>query len=186
MSNTEKKQSVTLEELLQVKRHEKPDPEFWNSFENNFERRRLNALVERKSIFESLWSPTIKALAFSGPALLLFGLSAYWLQNHDALQESRLPSPSPLKVSDVNLAESSLKEQISPAIAPRDIEQLATSQFVVDAIEQSGSHPMNFRKVLYTPAIRLSIPNGSSYVKDNMQSRNYGVTTADVKLGRNF
>ena len=62
---------------------------------------------------------------------------------------------------------------------------LSSSQFVVDAIEDTPSS-MNFRKVLYTPAIRLSAPSGAFYVRDNMSSSNYRVTTADMKLGRNF
>jgi hypothetical protein len=77
-----------------------------------------------------------------------------------------------------------LTEETLPILAMNEGQH--SSQFVVDAIEDTSRNGLNFRKVLYTPAIHLSAPSGSFYVKDSFSSRNYQVTTADVKLGRNF
>lgn len=40
---------VTLEDLLKLKRHEEPEPAFWDRFERDFEQRRLRALMSRES-----------------------------------------------------------------------------------------------------------------------------------------
>jgi hypothetical protein len=64
--------------------------------------------------------------------------------------------------------------------------QRAASQFVVDAIHADSDRALNFHKVLYTPALHISAPAGASYVRDTFSSRSYDVTTADVRLGRNF
>jgi len=187
MSDTKKKPTITLETLLHVKREERPDLDFWNSFDSSFERRRLNALVERKTLFERFWSPTIRALAFSAPALLLVGASAFWIRSHvpvDSVEAGLRPSP--LHVSDAPVKADG-NALTGTVLASTELEAGASNQFVVDAMfEDHSNRSMNFRKVLYTPAIRLSIPTGASYVKDSMTSRKYGVTTADMKLGRNF
>lgn len=41
---------VTLEDLLKLKRHEKPDDAFWNTFEKDFKKRTLQELVTRPSL----------------------------------------------------------------------------------------------------------------------------------------
>jgi hypothetical protein len=122
-------------------------------------------------------------MAIGLPALFLVALAVVW-------DNKEVVTPSPLVVSsDVE------KPVIENTIARTDMSGdeyaslmdagAATSQFVVDAI-QASNKSSHFRKVLYTPAIRLSAPTGASYVRDSMSSSAYKVTTADVRLGRNF
>jgi len=183
MARTHKNQKITVEALLQIKRNERPQGEFWDSFEQDFHRRRLNALVERPAWRDYLFQPAFKAMAIGLPALLLVALAVVW-------EAEEAVTPSPLIVSrdaELPVAEKSLRQTDTSGEAFASLVDTgtATSQFVVDAI-QTSNKSSQFRKVLYTPAIRLSAPTGASYVRDSMSSSAYKVTTADMRLGRNF
>lgn len=188
MSGSNNKHKVTVETLLQLKKNERPKADFWDSFERDFDRRRLHALVERPSWRDLILSPAFKVFALGMPALAIVALALVW---NPAEQTA---SPVQLVIND---AEPPVDEPVVPNTAVAKVEapkpidlQLdtsrASSQFVVDAIQDRSGPGTNFRKVLYTPAIRLSVPSGASYVRDNLSTSNYKVTTADAKLGRNF
>ena len=185
MANRKDRPDVTLEALLKLKRNERPGGEFWDSFERDFHRRRLHALVEKPAFRDFLWNPLFKSMAIGLPALLLVAAAFMWTP------ERATPKPSPLAIYEAPVMETgAATSEEKPTRVEASLLQelptnLSTSQFVVDAIQDTPSS-MNFRKVLYTPAIRLSAPNGAFYVRDNMSSSSYRVTTADVKLGRNF
>lgn len=86
MDNTEPKSEtrkvITVESLLQLKRHERPAPEFWEGFDRRFEQKRLQALVRRPSpairlamLFGALASPKValSGASLAAVALLLAG-----------------------------------------------------------------------------------------------------------------
>lgn len=189
MGKNTNKETVTVEALLRIKRNERPSDDFWNGFENDFERRRLHALLERDTLRHAFWNPSLKAAMIGLPAVMILAVSAFWLQSRDHLgmvQSVAEEQVEPLEVSSL----ASVDEDTggtdfgSSALALEG--GRVSSQFVVDAIESDASLRMNFQKVLYTPALHLSAPTGSSYVRDSLSTRNYGVTTADLKVGRNF
>lgn len=186
MANRKNKPDITVETLLRLKRQERPGTDFWDSFERDFQRRRLHALVEKPVFRDFFWGPGIKALAFGLPVMLVVALTVLW--DPGAVSSSRTMTASlPAPVLDTRPATDETVAQFDqPETVPAVQTTLSSSQFVVDAIEESPSSTMNFRKVLYTPAIRLSAPSGAYYVRDSMSSSNYRVTTADMKLGRNF
>ncbi len=184
MPGSKNNNKITVEALLRIKRNERPKGEFWDSFEQDFQRRRLHALVERP-VWQDFLYPSMKAVGLALPALMLVAVAFFW-------GERAVMEPSPLVLSG---EQSGLTEQESPAgkatvqIDPMDYgmdSRLASSQFVVDAIREGPCASAKFRKVLYTPAISLSAPSGAFYVRDTMQSGSYQVTTADLRLGRNF
>lgn len=190
MPNSSDKPTVTLEALLKVKREERPAPEFWDSFENTFHQRRLHALMGQPSRFERVAWPAFKTLALALPVLAFAGMALVW---------SRMPEPSGAAVSRTQTAPlpvvasaAAARETVAETPVERSPEVpvlargITSSQFVLDAIEDSSSRSLDFHRVLYTPAIRLSAPSGLSYVNDSMSSRHYRVTTADLQLGRNF
>lgn len=187
MSGNDNRQKITVEALLRVKRSERPQGDFWESFEQDLHRRRLSALVERPAWRDLLFIPAVKAVGFALPALLLMGLAYAWFgitpDNARPLelvaQSMDSDSPDPLKVPEAATSR--------PVVATMDLDTArASSQFVMDALHTDSSQSNRFRKVLYTPAIRLSSSSGASYVRDNLSSSSYQVTTADVQLGRNF
>ena len=188
MGNLNEKETVTLETLLRLKRSERPADDFWDAFENDFHRRRLNSLVEKKPLRSSFLNPFFKAVAVGMPALLITGLAFFWIQSPE-VSTSNPGTANAIAFAENDPSASDMKREEIPGSKLTALainEGPLVSQFVVDAIQNETDRPVNFRKVLYTPAIHLSAPNGAFYVKDSLSSRNYSVTTADLKLGRNF
>jgi hypothetical protein len=189
MRKTDDQQKVTLEALLRVKREEAPGEAFWDSFESEFQRRRLQALVGESSSRERIWKPALKTFSFAVPLLLLAGVFF--------AREFVAPfSPAPSEVSPVAagpLSQEEKKQAVSEeAATPRPESMVVSStsgrtQFVVDALrEEPTGGRLDFRKVLYTPAIRVSSSPQAKYVQDSFRSSGYRVTTTDHDLGRNF
>lgn len=54
MSHPEPRSRVTVEDLLRLKRAERPEPEFWTKFEAELRQKQLAALVERRRWWENL------------------------------------------------------------------------------------------------------------------------------------
>jgi hypothetical protein len=54
MPHSDPRSRVTIEDLLRLKRAERPDPEFWNKFEAELRQKQLAALVERRRWWQSL------------------------------------------------------------------------------------------------------------------------------------
>lgn len=187
MEKPEKPSSVSLEALLKLKRCEQPDDTFWDSFEKDFHRRRLNSLVEKGDTWR-MWGPLVKWMSVAVPALGLLAMGVLGWRS----QEAVLPALAEVSLEDGRLhvddRASSLAAVAGLAEGPGSFvmsDQLS-SQFVLDALEQRASTPHAFRKVLYTPALEVPVSSGASYVRDSLSARAYSVTTADVKLGRNF
>ena len=53
--DSEKK--ITVEQLLRLKRSERPSAEFWVTFERELRARQLSALVERRPRWQGLFAP---------------------------------------------------------------------------------------------------------------------------------
>lgn len=185
MADSKGKPEISVEALLKLKRLERPDDRFWDTFERDFERRRLQALTTPPSWRDRLWIPSVRLLAISVPALVLMGL---FVLQQGSYQDSHVHSN--LGSNDVDPRPPALALDTVPAPGPESIPEmrtsLASSQFVLDAILPTDAVSGQFRKVLYSPAIRVSAPDGSVYVKDSFSPTGIQVTTADLKLGRNF
>ena len=48
MPNSDPKSKISLEDLLRLKRAEKPSPEFWSNFERELHQKQLTALVKKR------------------------------------------------------------------------------------------------------------------------------------------
>ena len=188
MGSDKGKEKITVETLLQLKRNEKPAEDFWENFEKDFHRRRLNALMETGTRSAISFISLFKALAFTLPALLLVGGTIFWSRSSESpISRSVVSTSEPVEFdSGESLAQVERSQVESTDSIPDFSSDRVANQFVVDAIQSSPSSGANFRKVLYTPAIRLSPSSGASYVRDNLSTSDYRVTSADLKLGRNF
>ena len=187
MPGNSNNQKVTLESLLHLKKSERPKAEFWESFEKDFDRRRLSALVEPPTWRDVIISPAFRVLSLGLPAIALVVMALLW-SPAERVVPSRLviaEAADPINEPAIQVDTVAQVAQPAPLLMDLDATQ-ASSQFVVDAIRDVAGSSMQFRKVLYSPAIRLSVPSGAFYVRDNLSTSNYKVTTADVKLGRNF
>jgi len=54
MTQSNQRRKVTVEDLLQLKRAERPDPEFWSKFEVELRQKQLAALVEQRPWWQQL------------------------------------------------------------------------------------------------------------------------------------
>ena len=124
--------------------------------------------------------PGLRTVAIGLPALLLALAGLFWTQTD-------VPSVVQVAAGDKvpELVTDEFVVQADPAPV-REVEALPEFDTSVAAIQPSQTRSHNFRKVLYTPAIRLTAPRGASYVRDSMSTSNYRVTSADFKQGRNF
>lgn len=187
MEKPDKSSSVSLESLLKLKRCEQPDDAFWDSFEKDFHRRRLNSLVEKTDPWR-IWGPLVKWMGVAVPALGLLALGVLGWPS----QEPALPVLAEVSSEDGRLRAEEGSVNVAAGMGLADgpgalvMSDQLSSQFVLDALEQRASTTHAFRKVLYTPALEAPVSSGASYVRDSLTARAYSVTTADVKLGRNF
>lgn len=80
-SDTERTDNVTLEDLLRLKRFEKPEQDFWERFDRELEKKRLLTLVNRPSFLRRFAHPLVQRVyplySLGAAALLLFGFVAY-------------------------------------------------------------------------------------------------------------
>ena len=96
MPHSDPRSPVTLEQLLQLKRAERPDAEFWTKFDAELRQKQLAALVQRRSWWQEL--PHLFArrayLPIGAAAVLTFTLVSvrYYTPNHVELGEIDLPA----------------------------------------------------------------------------------------------
>lgn len=186
MADSRGKPEISVEALLKLKRLERPDDRFWETFERDFERRRLQALAARSNWRDRLLIPSLRALALAAPVLLVAGV-LYVRQSADVVAEPRpLLVEASSRVSDPVSIAYAETDGVFPDGLPEMTTSLASSQFVLDAIQPASTSGQHFRKVLYSPAIRVPAQDGSVYVRDSFSPGGLQVTTADLKLGRNF
>ena len=96
-----KKTSVSLEDLLRVKRAEKPPEEFWSKFERELRMKQLAAIVEPRP----WWAPLIRVGARVSRHQLPLGAVAILAVSFVTLHEYRLGDARPGIDSDVRMPE---------------------------------------------------------------------------------
>ncbi len=82
-----RKKTVTVEDLLQVKRAERPRPEFWTDFERELRAKQLAAIVEPRP----WWSPFIRIGARVSRHQLPVGAAAILALSFVTVREYRTP-----------------------------------------------------------------------------------------------
>jgi hypothetical protein len=89
---------VTLEDLLRLKRAERPPPEFWTEFERELRKKQLAALVERKS----WWHELAAAYSRFGRMRLPLGAGAVLALTLLSIRYYSLPRGGPQGIADGN------------------------------------------------------------------------------------
>lgn len=87
----DQKPNIELEELLKLKKFEKPEPEFWEKFDQGLRRKSMEALVkEDHSLWRMLWERRgLQQLAVASALVLcavpaFLGLQSYYAENQPA------------------------------------------------------------------------------------------------------
>ncbi len=132
MPQPDHKTRVTLEDLLRLKRAERPEPEFWTRFERDLREKQLAALLEKRPWWHGLArSFTRHAYVPAGAAAALaFGLIAF--RQYAPSPVAQAPESTPRAVAD------KAATAARPVASPDDL--AATSQDV-PAVELRAEPP---------------------------------------------
>jgi len=125
MPHSGQRPKPTLEELLRLKRAERPSPEFWNRFERELHQKQLAALVERRPWWQSL--PVLLTrrayLPIGATAILAFTLVSikYYTPAQIArTEEPRAPAAATVAEKSAPRAEAvAVQPEISSALVNR-------------------------------------------------------------------
>jgi hypothetical protein len=74
---------IALDDLFQLKRQEKPDPEFWEEFDEQLQQKMLGSMVDRRSTPARAWQFAVRkllplSLAGSAVAALVVSIAPGW------------------------------------------------------------------------------------------------------------
>ena len=106
MPDSDKRSPLTIEDLLHLKRAERPSPEFWTRFETELRQKQLAALIDRRP-----WWQTIPQLLGQRRAILPIGATAIIALT---LASVKFHSPAPVNsVASLNTA-----SVVAPASTP--------------------------------------------------------------------
>lgn len=121
---------VSLEELLQLKRAERPSAEFWTSFEQQLKQRQLASAIQEKRD----WWQAIPRLALYVPvgATALIALSLVIWRNHGPLTPETAPAAT---------LNSPFTKASSPALNA-DKEQITLTESKATAAQNAGTQPV--------------------------------------------
>lgn len=190
MGKPDNQSPVKLEDLLRLKRDEAPDDQFWVKFDQDFQSRRLQVLIQDKPSVSTIWRSLTSGFAVVMTVAAVAVAFIYDTGSHgDSVSHGdmiQISGHNPfLETSVASIPSSELPLATAPKLIPVLV-NASNSQFVVDAIRQSDNHRVPFHKVLYSPALQLNTAPGSHYVRDPLVSGEFRITTADARLGRNF
>tara|TARA_B110000438_G_scaffold300883_2_gene354351 strand:- start:583 stop:1182 length:600 start_codon:yes stop_codon:yes gene_type:complete len=173
---------IKVEDLLKLKRHESPDSDFWEQFDQDFERRRLRVLMTEESVPEKMASFRWVRGLFLGGAGFATAAAAVWVlafqtgtinfaQFGQGSVEPSITAQDQVVVSESPAFETS-RDTFTPSL--RENVQLASArtsrsaEFVIDAlIAESDSR--GFESVHANPVF-----SGQSYGSAQFVSDSYG------------
>ncbi len=148
MNPTPKKTTVTLEDLLRVKRAERPPPEFWAEFEREMRLKQLAAIVEPRP----WWAPFIRVGARFARYQVPVGAAAILALSFVTISEYR----SGMVVEPaLTIPESSLARVATPA--PVRVEHVTPMQVAV-----SSEPVLSARAEPVAPAVAATADTGAS------------------------
>lgn len=181
---------VTLEKLLQLKRAERPPPEFWDSFDKALHARRLQELVERPSFRARFWQPARRAGLVFVPLAAAVALAFFAVT--DAGRDAGSPHPRHTVAAEFDAAATPVLDfatagrERDAAAASHAVEGIPQNRFVVESISMSAERA-NYRKVLYSPSIQPASRDGAvHYVAEPLAEAASRVGTASSARMRHF
>lgn len=150
MMNQENKRPVTLEDLLRVKRAERPPAEFWSQFDHELRAKQLAALVEKRPWWRTL--PNV----FGGLARYHLPLGATAILALTVLTVREYRSVAPAQTLE---SSNSVAIAVPAAMAPaqelasiRDVAARAEGKTLAAAENDVGNDPSNFALASEAPA----------------------------------
>lgn len=152
--NSEK--PVALEDLLKIKRHEKPDDAFWEKFDRQLHEKTLKKLVYKTSLFSRLshlFTISLKpAISAGALALLALTLLPAFYSGTASVIAKNVPSVQGNGLVDFGLAK---------------------RNYVKNSIDVDSDSDCHYASVLISPSLSS---NGVRYLAGNLASVNLGST----------
>lgn len=194
MSDIQPSRKVTVEQLLKLKRHERPDREFWNRFESELNARRLQALVNKPGILDRCLFLLRKSLLWATPVAGLVAVSLFFYTQppvSDHSGDAGTAGTVTGATEAVAVAPVSQERPLEFASASPERESLSPSmpaQFIVNSLSaDSARQAVHYRRVLNAPSFSVESAQASRYVADPISSsRNALIHQAGFSSGRNF
>jgi hypothetical protein len=181
---------ITLEQLLRLKRCERPADAFWADFDRAFHNRRLQSMVRQPDPGEGLGfrlRAVCKLLLPLGvPAMLLLAFAVYRLQpvyNEDF----GTTGGEALAAAGAEIAAGIADPTPVRQDPPQPVFMAASpAQFIIDAISSEPRQPEAFRRVMHQPGLQVEQAAAvrSRYVADPIQGAR--VQPAKLPAGRGF
>lgn len=145
---------IELSDLLKLKRHEKPSPEFWSAFEREYKEKQLRSLVIREPKaalwWRGFWGKVGSLVPATAAAIFVFGIFLGPVTN----TASRLGSPE--KVAEVSYqAEAGMPEYAASNTLAQDLYDFASASttYVVGTLN-GEIYPAMGSGVTMVPATR--------------------------------
>ncbi len=132
---------VTLEDLLHLKRAERPAPEFWSGFERQLRTKQLAAIIDKRPWWNSLPRSVMRMARWSIPvgaaaaAVVTVALVSRPARAPAPLAIAQAMSPTPAKQSSVTFLTTQPAVSMSRAESARDVTRTAK------AMEESSAAP---------------------------------------------
>lgn len=172
MQNNEQRPRLTLEDLLRLKRAERPTPEFWTNFERELRQKQLAALLEKRPWWQELprWAARHAYLPLGAAAAVAFAFVT--LRNEDR---------SPLALSDPARPD-------APAIARTESKALPVSDAPESAVVEAPAataavaEPVSVAMATTVPGdVSAMIPWSAPRTADTPSARSIAETLARLE-----
>lgn len=161
MRNDRTKSQVTVEDLLSLKRAERPDAEFWHQFEREMRVKQLAAIVEPRPF----WAPFIRVGSRMARFQLPVGATAILALTFLTVREYRLPeatdtqfiSQSVASIAPVNTTEVAFANTVETTAQDTITENIVSEANVMVASNEPAAEPASVAvevqpESVYSPA----------------------------------
>jgi hypothetical protein len=135
-NNNNQEDQLTLDDLFQLKRQEKPVSEFWDEFDAQLQQKMLGSLVDRRTPISRAWQFTVRkllplSLAGSAVAALVVSMTPLW-KSVDSTSPSKgmvevVVSPAETLIPEVVLASTIDFHQVD--ISATEVASLGSREF---------------------------------------------------------
>ncbi|MEM7673474.1 MAG: hypothetical protein AAF212_09055 [Verrucomicrobiota bacterium] len=189
-------ESVALEDLLRLKRHERPDPQFWTQFESDFKKRTLQELVAKPRFRDMLgqwflrsgsrWIPAgavAAAALYFANGMLIQGPAS--VQNSPEINPTHAVAPELASLAFEDISNKSGSElEIIPedSIDSSESWTEAKADFTVDVIVVE-KRPTDYSTDFSSDTLTLNLAEPASYPEDVFTSNIATLYPSAFRLG---
>lgn len=137
---------LTVEQLLHLKRLEKPAPEFWSSFDRDLQQKQLKALVKpslwarvRSVLFPrvAVWAPVSAAAGFAAVGFFALPFDAD-IDLGPPLAHVEEEEAGPVEMAAAAIPADTPSVETAPAVTPRTDAKFVVDALVPDQVAQGG------------------------------------------------